>query len=200
MDITISLCGPSLQHLIGQSISNRSMSIKSIQIPLLIRFKSPDKALPTPPRVSASPVLDRASDLLSSRSDCPPSNVSKAEHLDQVSALPGASPIPVQQTRVTSVAFVTRPGQPVLENMSAPDTTAGTTLRAEPSPVPVQVLVLTQEPCPLWAHCFAAIRSIWIAQQLALPPVDKTSTHSMVAQVVTLSRHVVVPSSTSVRP
>ena len=113
----ISLRALSLKRLIGQSISNR--------------FKSPDKALPSPPRLSAPADSDRVSEPLPARSG-PPSNVSEAEHLDQVSALPGASPVSLLQTRITSnVAFVTDPGF-----RTEPGPVPGTGFRADPEPTP----------------------------------------------------------------
>ena len=83
----VSLRTSGLQRFVTQNIANRPLPITAIQIPILIRFKSPDQALPTPPRVDSPSIRSG-----------PPSNVSEAEHLDQVSELPVSSPV-IQQVR-----------------------------------------------------------------------------------------------------
>lgn len=121
--MTISLRTPSLQRLISYSVSNRDIPIAAIQIPLLIRFKSPDKPLPTSPQTPSVPIRTG-----------PPSNVSEAELLDQVSELPGISPVFQQPTRVIGFGNL---GETSAETMTAPGMT-GTEpiLRSGPEPGP----------------------------------------------------------------
>jgi hypothetical protein len=89
--LTVSLRTAGLQRLVAQSIANRAIPIVDIKIPLLIKLKSPDIALPKPPGTPTQSI-DTEGGLPASRSG-PPSNVSETEVLDQVSELPGASPV-----------------------------------------------------------------------------------------------------------
>ena len=97
----ISLRATSLQRLIMQSIASRSTTpIVDLRMPLLIKFKSPEVSLPRPPSTLAPSVRSDESDRMINRSG-PPPNVSETELLDQVSELPGISPVP-QKLRAVS--------------------------------------------------------------------------------------------------
>lgn len=99
--LAVSLRITGLQRLVSQSITNRDIPISDIKIPILIRLKSPDFALPRPPDTSA-PSFGIESSLLGGRSG-PPSNVSETDELlDQVSELPGSSPVFQQQPRTSA--------------------------------------------------------------------------------------------------
>ena len=123
--MAVSLRTPGLQRLVAQAISNRTIPVVDIQIPILIRFKSPDLALPRP-RSTQTATAESASNPPSSRSG-PPSNVSETEVLDHVSELPGSSPV-LQQTRFNPIPRVDNPVSVNIahENMSVPGTTGGT--------------------------------------------------------------------------
>jgi hypothetical protein len=135
--MAVSLLTSSLQRFVSQSILSRSMiPIESIKIPLWIRFKSPDRALPTPPRAWTPRMMPNTSNDRLSSDTGPPSNVSETELLDQVSELPGVSPVlplPVCTTIDVS-AFV--PGARDSDTLLAPDTATETTHRTAPGPVP----------------------------------------------------------------
>ena len=104
----ISLRTQALQRLVSAVVAARAVPIVSIQIPILIRFKLSILELPRPPTlvvdVKVMPDPIRPAD----RSG-PPSNVSEAEHLDQVSELPMTSPglqgNPTVSTPVETIAI-----------------------------------------------------------------------------------------------
>jgi hypothetical protein len=124
--LAVSLRTPGLQRLVTQALNNRAMPIAEIQIPILIRFKSPDLALPRPPSVPTVPV-EVASNAPSVNSG-PPSNVSETEVLDQVSELPVSSPV-FQQAR--SIPLVENPGTNTVRNDLSVPGTAGATVHRD---------------------------------------------------------------------
>jgi hypothetical protein len=123
----VSLRAAGLQRLATQAIANRGLPIMALQIPLLIRFKSPDKPLPTSSQAPTPSVSVRTG---------PPSNVSEAELLDQVSELPGISPVFQQPIRTTMDGSTSAPGieDPIIDLVSPPETTIFRS--TAPGPVP----------------------------------------------------------------
>jgi hypothetical protein len=109
--VVVSLRTAGLQRLVTHTVASRTLPIITIKNPLLIRFQSPDLALLTPSRMPPAAVgTDSACP--DSRSG-PPSNVSEAKLLDQVSELPGTSPVfQQQQTCVTGNPPAPEPGNP----------------------------------------------------------------------------------------
>jgi hypothetical protein len=156
----ISLRAMSLQRLVAQSISNRPIApIMDLRIPLLVRFKSPESALPTPLSNPPSPIGTMGG-RSTSRSG-PPSNVSETELLDQVSELPGASPV-LHQPRTTATprtaegqvdASVSRGG------MSVPGTEGPETVRDYSSipPQPQRTTTFAPGPYPSVGATFRGI-------------------------------------------
>jgi hypothetical protein len=135
----ISLRTQGLQRLVATVISTRAVPVTSIQIPILIRFKLSALDLPRPPRPSIAMKSPTESSRSAGRSG-PPSNVSEAELLDQVSELPGASP--VLQMRSTSTVLAPSNNNPGMTSatqgtQSVPGTGIGSFPRGEnPSSVP----------------------------------------------------------------
>ena len=100
-----------------------------MQIPIMIRFLLSDVELPRPPKISIG-----AADTESQRSidrSGPPPNVSEAEEiLDQVSELPGPSPIP--QMRGMPIPAFDNPGMGSLPATSAVPGTGTASFRGHP--------------------------------------------------------------------
>ncbi|KAI2491256.1 Reverse transcriptase (RNA-dependent DNA polymerase) [Fragilaria crotonensis] len=139
--LIVSLRTAGLQRLTMQAVAHRTLPIVAIQIPLLIRFKSPDQALPTPRTIPT--IMDTTVEHPFSRPG-PPSNVSETEFLDQVSELPASSPVP-QQARGGASGIFPAPGattnpatvpDTAQDNVSATYLPSASSTRAEPGPVP----------------------------------------------------------------
>ena len=112
--LVISLRTQGLQRLVATSIATRSVPIVPIQIPILIRFKLSEPDLPRPPRIPTITENPVESSRSTDRSG-PPSNVSEAELLDQVSELPSGSS-PVLQIR-GSITTATATGNNPADNV-----------------------------------------------------------------------------------
>ena len=99
--VVISLRRAALQRLVLQAMGSRAPSTTPTQISLSIRFLLPDVSLPKPPIATSTPSTMLGTDLSSSRYpsvSAPPSEhasdqSAESEFLDQVSDLPGVSPI-----------------------------------------------------------------------------------------------------------
>jgi hypothetical protein len=140
----LSLRTPGLQRLVTSTIATRTVPITALQITLLIRFKMSEIDLPRPPRPTENVMRSPAESSRSAVRSGPPSNVSEAELLDQVSELPGSSPIlqmrgsftaPVSTGNIESIEHTntTRGTQSVLQRTDV----GSTLLRGDrPSSVP----------------------------------------------------------------
>ena len=138
----ISLRDSGLERLIASIILSRPIPIESLRIPLLIRFRLSELDLPRPPRPASVPLALLVNESVRSpgRSG-PPSNVSEAELLDQVSELPGSSPIlPVRGSATVPISAgdSNNPGgmSVTLGSQSLPGIDPDFARRGEPGSVP----------------------------------------------------------------
>ena len=94
----------------------------------MIRFLLSDVELPRPPKATID-TADVGSQRSTNRSG-PPSNVSEVELLDQVSELPGLSP--VVQTRGAPTPILENPGTSTTPAMGTTQDTGPSTFRGRP--------------------------------------------------------------------